>query len=476
MKRLLDAKQISSVELLNHTFETIDRDEPNVRAFISLADRKELLKEATQIDSKRIGNGTVGEFAGIPIAVKDNIAVAGHRLTCGSRILENYIPPYSATSIERLKASGIIIVGKTNMDEFGFGSSTENSAFFPTHNPHSLDRVPGGTSGGSAAAVAAGFVPWALGTDTGGSVRQPASLCGVVGMRPTYGRVSRYGLVAFASSMDQIGPLATSVDDAAALLSTISGSDPKDATSLPEPPLDFTADTRRIRIGIPKEYVSQECQTEILQAIDYTVAVASRLGWEVSTVSLPRTEYALAAYYLISSVEAASNLARYDGVKYGYSYRQATSWEELVVASRSHGFGREAKRRIMLGTYASSAGYSEKYYLKASDVRQIIAREFEAAFESVDVLLSPVSPTTAWPLGERTSDPVRMYLSDVYSVPVALAGLPAAVLPIDKDAEGLPIGLQICGQYGQEALVVAVSHQLEQALPARSHDRAESKR
>lgn len=463
MRDALAAGDVSSTELLDASFAAIDAHEDEIHAFLSLGDRDELKRRAGAIDQQRRRGETVAPFAGVPIAVKDNIAVAGERLTCGSRMLADYVTPFSATVVERLHDAGLLIVGKTNMDEFGFGSSTENSAFEPTRNPRDLSRVPGGSSGGSAAAVVAGVVPWALGTDTGGSVRQPASLCGTVGLRPSYGRVSRYGVVAYSSSMDQVGPLASSVDDAAALLAIIAGPDPEnDATTLPHD--DSQPGPGPLRIGVPEEYLGPECDPAVLGAIEHVSQTAAGLGWSVSPMSLPMTKFALSAYYLIASVEAASNLERYDGVRYGHRAADAHSWAEMLTRTRTEGFGEEAKRRIMLGTFASSAGYDEEYYIQACKVRTLVVEEFAAAFGDFDVILSPVSPTTAWPLGERLADPMTMYLSDVHSVPAALAGVPAIVIPAADDADGLPVGVQLCGPRHRDSLVLSAARELERAL------------
>jgi aspartyl-tRNA(Asn)/glutamyl-tRNA(Gln) amidotransferase subunit A len=459
----LQSREISAVELAQACLERISELDSEIGAFLSVRDPESVIAEAEEVDRRRRSDQDLSPFAGIPIAVKDNIAVEGQPLTCASRILENYRPPYSATAVRRLKGAGLIVIGKTNMDEFGFGSSTENSAFKTTRNPHSLDRVPGGTSGGSAAAVAAGMVPWAIGTDTGGSVRQPASLCGVVGMRPSYGRISRYGLVAYASSMDQIGPFTNDVEDAAALLGLIMGHDPCDSTTVPDGPPDLRGEGRSLRIGIPEEYRSDDCEPAIRRAVDQAIAKMESLGWRAVPVGLPLTRYALSAYYLIASVEASSNLSRYDGVRYGKRI-PGQSWTEMLFSTRTEGFGIEAKRRIMLGTFASSSGYYDEYYLNALRVRTMIVREFAHAFGEVDLLLSPVSPTTAWPLGNRTQDPMSMYLSDVYSVPVALAGIPAMVIPAGTDPENLPIGLQIAGPAMGDSLVVDAARSLEQVL------------
>lgn len=457
MQHALASKKISAVELLEEARQRIDRDDSRVQAFISLTDHDDLTKIAQQIDKRRARGDENRQFAGIPIAIKDNIAVAGQRLTAGSKMLEHYTSPYSATAVEHLEAAGLLIVGKTNMDEFGFGSSTENSAFHPTRNPRDLTRVPGGTSGGSAAAVAAGFVPWALGTDTGGSIRQPAALCGVAGIRPTYGRVSRYGLVAYASSMDQIGPIAGTVKEARSLLGLIAGADDRDSTSVREPFIEQPESQHQYKIGVPREYLSEGCQPAIVRAIREVAELAEGLGWSVQSISLPLTEYALAIYYVISSVEAASNLARYDGLIYGHHPHGANSWGEYVDRARAEGFGNETKRRIILGTFAASEGYQDKYYIRACQARAKIAQEFKRAFASVDLLLTPISPTTAWPLGERTSDPMRMYLSDIYSVPASLGGLPCVTFPAGTDEQGLPVGVQLCGPYGSDMLVTSAS-------------------
>jgi aspartyl-tRNA(Asn)/glutamyl-tRNA(Gln) amidotransferase subunit A len=461
----LQSKQVSAVEVAEESIRRIDAADDRIGAFLSTADPEKLLEDAARVDQARHRDEHPSPLAGVPIAVKDNIAVEGQPLTCGSRILADYSPPYTSTAVQRLQQAGLLIVGKTNMDEFGFGSSTENSAFKVTANPRDLGRVPGGTSGGSAASVAAGMVPWALGTDTGGSVRQPASLCGVVGMRPSYGRVSRYGLVAYASSMDQIGPFANCVADAAALLEIVMGADPCDSTCLPGRAPDLSSDApASLKIGVPEEYHSEGCDPSVSAVVDAAVAGIEELGWETKTVSLPLTRYALDAYYLIASVEAASNLGRYDGVRYGHRAADRASWLEMLSATRTEGFGAEAKRRIMLGTFASSSGYYDEYYLNALRVRTLLVDEFVGAFEDVDLLLSPVSPSTAWPIGQRTADPMAMYLSDVFSVPVALAGIPAIVIPAGDDEDGLPVGVQIAGPAGGDALVVGAARRLEQAL------------
>jgi aspartyl-tRNA(Asn)/glutamyl-tRNA(Gln) amidotransferase subunit A len=460
----LRSKRLSAVELSEEFTRRIARADSRVGAFLSTTDPERLRAAADRVDRARRQGERLSPWAGIPIAIKDNIAVEDEPLTCGSRILADYTPPYTATAVERLREAGILVIGKTNMDEFGFGSSTENSAFQTTRNPRDLERVPGGTSGGSAAAVAAGLVPWSIGTDTGGSVRQPASLCGVVGIRPSYGRVSRYGLVAYASSMDQIGPIANSVDDAAALLSLMMGADCCDSTCLSTEPPSLEKELPRLTVGIPAEYHAENCDPAILAVLETAIASIERLGWRTKEVSLPLTPQALSAYYLIASVEAASNLGRYDGVRYGHRAADRESWLDMLSSTRTEGFGDEAKRRIMLGTFASSSGYYDEYYLNALRVRTLIVNEFARAFEDVDLLLSPVSPSTAWPIGQRTEDPMSMYLSDIFSVPVSLAGIPAIVIPAGDDDAGLPVGLQIAGPALGDDLVVSAARRVEEAI------------
>jgi aspartyl-tRNA(Asn)/glutamyl-tRNA(Gln) amidotransferase subunit A len=432
-----------------------------VRAFITVTPEL-ALAEADEAD-RRIAAGDTTPLTGIPAAMKDVLSTSGVATTCGSKMLASYVPPYDATVIERLRAAGVVMLGKTNMDEFAMGSSTENSAFFPTHNPWSLDRVPGGSSGGSAAAVAAGEALFALGSDTGGSIRQPAALCGVVGLKPTYGRVSRYGLVAFASSLDQIGPFARTVGDAALVLDAISGHDPRDATSAPidKPALTVEDGVRGLRIGVPREYMPDSLDPGVRARIDDALASLEKLGASIDTdVSLPSTEAALAVYYIIAPSEASANLARYDGVKYGFSYQEgATMWENME-RTRGLGFGAEVKRRIMIGTYALSSGYYDAYYLKAQKVRTVIRREFDAAFEKCDVIAAPVTPTAAFKLGEKTDDPYQMYLNDVFTLPVNIAGLPGISVPAGF-VEGLPIGLQIIGKPFDEATVLRAARAFE---------------
>ncbi len=464
---LLRRREITSLELTESVLHRIQETEPRLHAFITItADLA--LAQARQAD-ERLDRGEAHPLTGVPAAIKDIICTKGVRTTCGSRMLENYIPPYDATVIERLRRVGMVMVGKTNMDEFAMGSSGENSAFGPTHNPWDLERVPGGSSSGSAAAVAAHQCIYSLGSDTGGSIRQPAALCGVVGLKPTYGRVSRYGLVAFASSLDQIGPITKDVRDAALVLGVIAGHDPLDSTSAPVEVPDYTAalvpDLKGIRVGVPKEYLGAGLEGGSREAIMTAVGVLQELGAEVDwEVSLPTTPYALACYYIIAPSEASANLARYDGVKYGFSYMSGASMWENMEKTRQYGFGMEVKRRIMLGTYALSAGYYDAYYLKALKVRTLICREFEAAFQSHDVLVTPVSPTPAFRLGEKVHDPLQMYLSDIFTIPINIAGLPAISVPCGF-SQGLPVGLQIIGRPFDEATILRVAYAYEQATP-----------
>ncbi len=462
--KLLKSRQLSSVELTRAYLERISRVDSEVHAFVTVTD-KLALKQAEAAD-RRLANDGVSPLTGIPVLIKDVMCTKGVRTTCSSRILENLVPPYDATVVEKLKACNVVIVGKANMDEFAMGSSTENSAFFPTHNPWDLSRVPGGSSGGSAAGVAAGETVFALGSDTGGSIRQPAGFCSVVGFKPTYGRVSRYGLVAFASSLDQIGPLTRDVTDCALVMNAIAGYDHRDSTSAPQPVPDYTrcldADLKGIRIGVPKEYFVEGMQAEVAAAIKAAVKQLEALGAEVDwEVSLPHTPYALAVYYIIAPSEASANLARYDGVKYGFSYQAPSMWESLEK-TRQYGFGAEVKRRIMLGTYALSAGYYDAYYLKAQKVRTLIRREFDQAFEKYDALVTPTSPTVPFRIGEKVDDPLQMYLSDVCTMPVNIAGLPAISIP-GGFADGLPIGLQIISKPFGEETILKVAHAYEQS-------------
>jgi aspartyl-tRNA(Asn)/glutamyl-tRNA(Gln) amidotransferase subunit A len=452
--------EISSVELTRAHLDRIGQVEGRVRAFVTTTEQ-EALAEAERADQRRKRGETRGLLDGIPVAIKDVIATEGVRTTCSSRILEHFVPPYDATVMVKLRAAGAVMLGKTNMDEFAMGSSTENSAFFPTRNPWDLERVPGGSSGGSASAVAAGEAMMALGSDTGGSVRQPGALTNTAGLKPTYGRVSRYGLVAFASSLDQIGPLTRSARDAAITLAAIAGHDPLDSTSVDEPVPDYvaalTGDVAGMRIGIPREYFVEGVEPGVRAAVEAAMETFKSLGAEIEETSLPHTRYGVAAYYIIAPAEASANLARYDGVKYGYAERgEADSLIDFVMKTRDQGFGAEVKRRIMLGTYALSAGYYDAYYLKAEKTRTLIRQDFDSAFERFDVLLGPTSPTVAFKIGEKVADPYAMYLNDVFTIPANLAGIPGISIPAGF-SEGLPVGLQLLGPAFGEATLLRVA-------------------
>ncbi|QTL99031.1 Asp-tRNA(Asn)/Glu-tRNA(Gln) amidotransferase subunit GatA [Iocasia frigidifontis] len=456
-ERLVD-QEISVTEVLNTFYERIDQVDDSVRAYVSLT-----RDEAYQ----RAGEDLTGSLAGIPLAIKDNMSTEGIKTTCSSNILNNYRPPYDATVVKKLKEAGAIMLGKANMDEFAMGSSTENSGFFKTHNPWNLDHAPGGSSGGSAAAVAAGEAAGALGSDTGGSIRQPAAYCGVVGLKPTYGNVSRYGLVAFASSLDQIGPITKDVKDSAILLNAITGHDPMDSTSVKIDKPDYTEfikeDVKGLKIGLPEEYFSLEINSEVKESVLTAVKKMEEAGAIVEEVSLPSAEYALAAYYIIAPAEASSNLARYDGVRYGFRSEQASNVSEMFTTTRNQGFGDEVKRRIMLGTYVLSSGYYDAYYLKAQKVRTLIKEDFDKLFKEYDLLISPTTPTTAFKLGEM-SDPLEMYQMDIFTVPINIAGIPAISLPSGFDSAGLPIGLQIMGPHFGEGKILQAAYTLEQLL------------
>jgi len=460
---LLREKKISSVELTREYLGRIEQVEPKVKAMVTVTGESALERAQKADETIAAGNGS--PLTGIPIAIKDVICTRGVRTTCSAKMLENFVPPYDAAVMEKLNACGAVMVGKTNMDEFAMGSSTENSALFVTHNPWDLDRVPGGSSGGSAVAVAAGEAVCALGSDTGGSIRQPAGFCSVVGLKPTYGRVSRYGLVAFASSLDQIGPLTQDVTDCALMMNTIAGDDKRDSTSVPEPVPDYTkclkADLKGMRLGVPKEYYVEGMQPEVAAAMKAAHKKLEELGAELEEMSLPHTPYALAVYYIIAPSEASANLARYDGVKYGYSYPGDSMWESMEK-TRGNGFGPEVKRRIMLGTYALSAGYYDAWYVKAQRVRTLIRREFDAAFEKYDALITPTSPTVPFKIGEKTDDPLAMYLSDVCTLPINIAGVPGISVPAGF-ADGLPIGMQVIGKHFGEETIMRVAHAYEQA-------------
>ncbi|MBK5224141.1 MAG: Asp-tRNA(Asn)/Glu-tRNA(Gln) amidotransferase subunit GatA [Acidimicrobiia bacterium] len=453
----------SAREVVDEHLAAIEAREPELHAF-NLVMADEARASADAIDRARAAGEQLGPLAGVPIALKDNLCTRGIPTTCSSRILEGWRPPYDATVVQRLAAAGAVAVGKTNLDEFAMGSSTENSAFGPTRNPHDTSRVPGGSSGGSAAAVAAGFAPLSLGSDTGGSIRQPAALCGVVGVKPTYGSVSRYGLVAFASSLDQIGPFATTVDDAALLLEVIAGHDPLDSTSIPQPAPSLRSELGRgvegLRVGVIRELTGEGIAPDVARRVTAAADALAVAGAKVDEASVPAVAYGLSAYYLIAPAEASSNLARYDGVRYGLRV-DASNSPEMMVASRTAGFGDEVKRRIMLGTYALSAGYYDAYYGKAQRVRTLIIRDFAAAYEDFDVLLSPTSPTTAFAFGDKTADPLTMYLNDICTIPSNLSGDPAVSVPYGVGDDGLPVGVQVLAPAMQEATMLRVAAALE---------------
>jgi len=463
------ARRRTAVDVCRETLARIDVRDPRIRAFLEVTS-EHALERAAGVDADLAAGKTLGPLAGVPLALKDNICTNFGHTTCGSKALQNYESPFSATVVERVEAAGGVIVGKTNLDEFAMGSSGENSAFLATRNPWNEQAVPGGSSAGAAAAVAADIVPVALGSDTGGSIRQPAALCGVVGLKPTYGRVPRWGLVAYGSSLDQIGPLAGGVEDAALLLGVISGSDPRDATSARDPVpnyRDALIDRElaklagRLRIGVPREYLAPGLEADTQAAVEEALRVYQSIGATIVDVSLPRSSDAIAAYYLVATAEASSNLARFDGVHYGHRTSQPEDIDDLVDASRDEGFGPEVKRRIMLGTFALSAGYYEAYYLKALKVRRLIKRDFDQAFAKCDVVVGPTSPTPAFPLGERTDDPLAMYLADVYTVALNLAGLPGISIPCGFSHAGLPIGLQLAGPVFDDMIVLQTARLLE---------------
>ncbi len=448
-RTLLDSKQISAIELTNTFLDRIKKLDVQVDAYLTICEES-ALKQATEAQSK-IDAGNASVLSGIPLSIKDNICTEGVKTTCASRILENFIPPYTATAVDRLNSQNAVVLGKVNLDEFAMGGSTENSAFKKTKNPFNLSRVPGGSSGGSAASVAASLALGSLGSDTGGSVRQPAAFCGVVGMKPTYGLVSRYGLVAFASSLDQIGPIGKTVEDCAILLDAICGHDPKDGTSLKYKPENTYASSLNrnidgLKIGLPKEYLTEGLNSEVRTALYKSIDTLEKLGAKVEEFSMPSLKHAVPAYYLMSSAEASSNLSRYDGVKYGYRAENCKSFNEMIGKSRAEGFGREVKRRILLGTYALASGYYDAYYKKALKLRTMISQGFDEAFSKFDLVLHPTTPETAFELGKNTDDPLSMYLADIYTVSANIAGLPSISLPCGYDSDGMPIGLSFTGK------------------------------
>ena len=461
----LQSRRFSAVELATQALRYAREENPKTNAYLHFSDERALAAART-VDEKLARGEDPGMLAGVPLAVKDVIVTKGVRTTCGSKLLANYIPPYDATAVIRLEQAGAVMIGKTNCDEFAMGSSNENSAFGPVRNPHAPDRVPGGSSGGSAAAVAQGTAVVALGSDTGGSVRQPASFCGVVGVTPTYGRVSRYGLTAFASSLDHIGPLARNVRDAARVLRVIAGRDVLDSTSAEAPVPDYTAqldgNVKSMKLGLPREYL-KDLTSETGDLISKGVETLKKLGCEVREISLPATDYAIGCYYIIATAEASSNLARYDGVRYTFRSRSSESLSDMYRKTRGEGFGAECKRRIMLGTYVLSAGYYDAYYLKAQKVRALIARDFSNAFSEVDAIVAPVSPFPAFKIGEKIDDPMAMYLSDIYTITGDLAGIPCMSVPCGKTAEGLPVGMQILAKHFDEAGMFRLADAFERA-------------
>jgi aspartyl-tRNA(Asn)/glutamyl-tRNA(Gln) amidotransferase subunit A len=462
----IQERKTTAVALIESFYSKIEKDDPQIGAYLTLSKDRAFAK-AAEIDALAAKGEKLPPLGGVPIGIKDVMVTRGVRTTAGSKILGNYVPPYDCTAVARMEAAGAIVLGKLNCDEFAMGSSNENSAWHPVHNPRDLSRVPGGSSGGSAAAVAADMAVATLGSDTGGSIRQPASFCGVVGLMPTYGRVSRYGLIAFASSLDRIGPLTKTVRDAAIVLRTIAGRDPMDATSAEVPVPDYVAGlekpVRGLKLGVAKEYFGEGLDPEVKESVEAAIQKLSQLGCEIVPVSLPHTEYAIPTYYIVATAEASSNLARFDGVRYGYRASDARTLSEMYRRSRDHGFGAEVKRRIMLGTYALSAGYYDAYYLKAQKVRTLLVRDFEEAFKKVDAIVTPTSPTAAFKLGEKVDDPLAMYLADIFTVTADLAGIPGISIPCGETKENLPVGLQILGKHFDEATILRVAHAYELA-------------
>jgi aspartyl-tRNA(Asn)/glutamyl-tRNA(Gln) amidotransferase subunit A len=467
LQKQFKAGEITATEIVRAYCLRISQVEPKVRAFVTQAQESSSV-QAEALDRKLKEWRKTKPLTGMPLAIKDNICTDGVHTTCSSRMLQSFIPPYDATVVAKLRAQEYILLGKTNLDEFAMGSSTENSAFGPSRNPWNLQRVPGGSSGGSAAAVAAEECVAALGSDTGGSIRQPAAFCGVVGLKPTYGRVSRYGLVAFASSLDQIGPITRDVSDAAFLLQAIAGHDPMDSTSVDRSVPDYTKalhkrDLKGLKVGVPVEFFTEGLDPEVEQAVRAAIGELKNLGAEIREIRLPRTDAAVAVYYVIATAEASSNLARFDGVKFGFRAKETKDLLDLYMKTRQEGFGPEVKRRIMLGTYVLSAGYYDAYYGKAQAVRTLVCQDFEAAFKEVDLIVTPATPTPAFKLGEKSEDPLQMYLSDIFTISVNLAGLPAIALPGGFSREGLPIGLQLIGRAFEEETILRAAHAYEQS-------------
>ena len=458
-------RKISASQLVQDFYGKIEAEDGEIHAFLTLS-KERAENQAAKVDALLNQGAPLPRLAGVPVAIKDVMCTRGLRTTAGSKILEKFIPPYDCTAVARLEAEGAIILGKLNCDEFAMGSSNENSAYGPVHNPVDKTRVPGGSSGGSAAAVAAGMAVATLGSDTGGSIRQPASFCGVVGLMPTYGRVSRYGLIAFASSLDHIGPLAHTVEDAAIMLSVIAGHDPMDSTSANVPVPDYVSEMKKpvrgMKLGIPKEYFGEGLDAEVRSGVEAAIQQLAAQGAEITPISLPHTSYAVPTYYVIATAEASANLARFDGVRYGYRSQKSQSLAQMYRNSRDEGFGAEVKRRIMLGTYALSSGYYDAYYLKAQKVRTLLARDFEQAFQKVDAIVTPTAPTAAFKIGEKSDDPLAMYLADIYTVTADLVGIPGISVPCGQTKTGLPIGLQILGKHFDEGTVLRVAQAVGQ--------------
>lgn len=470
LKEKLEKKELTSYEITKAYIERIEEKEKDVQAFVTTLE-KDALEKAEEIDKKIASGEIVEKLAGIPIGIKDNICTKGVKTTCSSKMLENFVAPYDATVMEKINSENLINLGKLNMDEFAMGGSTEHSYFHITRNPWNLNKVPGGSSGGSAAAVAAGMVPWALGTDTGGSIREPASFCGVVGLKPTYGLVSRYGVVAFASSLDQVGPITKDVTDSAMLLNIITGKDKMDSTSVERPKVDYTKalknDVKGLKIAVPKELFAEGINEEVKESLEKAIETYKKLGAEISEVSLNIAEYALASYYIIACAEASSNLGRFDGVRYGHRAKEFNNLKELYRNSRTEGFGPEVKRRIILGTYVLSSGYYDAYYKKAQQVRTLVMNKFKSVFDNYDVILTPTSPTVAFDIGSKINDPLAMYLADICTVSVNIAGLPGISIPCGVDKEGMPIGMQLIGNRFTEETLLNAAYTFEQKVQFR---------
>ena len=479
LQEKLAKKELTITQITDAYLKRIEEKEKDVDAFLTVL-TESAQKAAKEIEEKTNNGENLGEFAGIPIGIKDNICTKGIKTTCGSKMLENFVSPYDATVMERINSKNMINLGKLNMDEFAMGSSTENSYFKKTRNPWDLNKVPGGSSGGSAAAVAANMVPWALGSDTGGSIRQPASLCGVVGLKPTYGLVSRYGLVAYASSLDQIGPITKDVKDTAILLNIIAGKDEKDSTSEPIEKKDYVKalknDVKGLKIGVPREFFAEGINQEVKASVENAIQKYKELGAQVEEFSLDIAKYSLATYYIIADAEASSNLGRFDGIRYGYRSPEYENLRDIYVNSRTEGFGDEVKRRILLGTYVLSSGYYDAYYKKAQQVRTLVTNEFNKAFEKYDVILTPTSPTVAFGIGEKVNNPMEMYLSDICTVSVNIAGLPGISIPCGVNSEGMPIGMQLIGNKFEEEKILNAAYTFEQAIKFRENYKPEFKK